>query len=176
MEGANDMGKHAQSKRKEESRGVLKSILAVAIIAVICIAAYMGIKYFDKKDLANANAQKSNVTQQKNDADKKNENSNQNIEKEDPNAVDPKNEEEEKKDDQQTEDPNSEESNEEETSISDEEKAIELAKKQYGNTDGVYFRIEQTISNGVYEVSVRDAETTREYAWYRVDVKNETVK
>ena len=67
-------------------------------------------------------------------------------------------------------------SNGEESSIGNEEKAIQLAQKQYGTTDGVYFRIEQTLSNGVYEVSVRDEETTMEYAWYTIDVKNGTVK
>ena len=57
-----------------------------------------------------------------------------------------------------------------------EDKAIEMAKKQYGTTDGVYFRIEQIKSNGVYIISVRDNETTRDYAWYTVDVINNTVK
>ena len=64
----------------------------------------------------------------------------------------------------------------EENSISSEDKAIELAKKAYGSSSDVYFRIEQIQSNGVYIVSVRDNETTKDLAWYTVNVNNGTVK
>lgn len=61
-------------------------------------------------------------------------------------------------------------------SVSDEDNALALAKKTYGSTDGVYFKIEQTEGNGVYIVSVRDLETTSAIVWYTVNVKNQTVK
>ena len=83
-----------------------------------------------------------------------------------------KDDEEVKPDDKNEEDKNVNE----EVNMNDDEKAIELAKKQYGTTDGVYFRIEQMQSNNVYIVSVRNSETTRDLAWYTVDVKNGTVK
>ena len=64
----------------------------------------------------------------------------------------------------------------EEVSISSEDKAIELAKKEYGSTEGVYFRIDQIQSSNVYIVSVRDENTTAALMWYTVDVKSGTVK
>ena len=64
----------------------------------------------------------------------------------------------------------------EENSISSEDKAIDLAKKEYGDSSDVYFRIEQIQSNGVYIISVRDNETTKDLAWYTVNVNDGTVK
>ena len=60
--------------------------------------------------------------------------------------------------------------------MSDEDKAKELAKRTYGTADGVYFRVEQVESNGVYIISVRDLETTKDLAWYTVNVKTGSVK
>ena len=57
-----------------------------------------------------------------------------------------------------------------------EDKAIELAKKEYGVTDGVYFRIEQTKSSDVYVVSVRDESTTAALEWYTVNISTGEVK
>lgn len=64
----------------------------------------------------------------------------------------------------------------EEVTVSDEDKAKELAQKTYGSSDGVYFKIEQVESNGVYIISVRDMETTSALAWYTVNAKTGTVK
>lgn len=61
-------------------------------------------------------------------------------------------------------------------SVTGEQKAVELAKKEFGITEGVYYNCEKTQSNNVYIVSVRDEETTRALAWYTVDVVEETVK
>lgn len=71
----------------------------------------------------------------------------------------------------QTKEPSNEVAN-----VSDEDQALNLAKKQYGTTDGVYFKIEQVEGNGVYIVSVRDMETTSAIEWYNVNVKTQTVK
>ena len=64
----------------------------------------------------------------------------------------------------------------EQNTVSDEDKAKSLAEKTYGSSDGVYFKVEQVQGNGVYIISVRDAETTGALAWYTVDVKNNTIK
>lgn len=64
----------------------------------------------------------------------------------------------------------------EEVTVTDEQKAIDLAKKEFGTTEGVYFKKEQTQGNGIYIVSVRDSETTKALEWYTVNVKNGTVQ
>lgn len=52
-----------------------------------------------------------------------------------------------------------------------EEKAIELAKKKWGSTSGVYFSNESINSDGRYIVSVRNSQTTDSLAFYLVDVE-----
>lgn len=169
------MGKHTENK--SDSRNFLKVLLVVVIIAVICIAGYMAIMYFDKGGKPVKTEANTQTTNNKVGEEKKVE---ENV-VEQP-VVDPAPEAEIKQEQEVPVEENVEKENTnttpnvEETSISDEDKAIELAKKQYGNTDGVYFRIEQPLSNGVFEVSVRDAETTAEYAWYTIDVRKGTVK
>lgn len=56
-----------------------------------------------------------------------------------------------------------------------EEKAIELAKKKWGSTSGVYFSNESINSDGRYIVSVRNSKTTDSLAFYLVDVETELV-
>ena len=60
--------------------------------------------------------------------------------------------------------------------MSREEKAIELVKKEWGGTEGVYFSNESMDQNGKYIVSVRDQKTTNLLAFFTVDVDSETVK
>ena len=162
------MGKHKKTN-KDNTRGFLKVLIALMIVAVIVILGYTGKIYIDEKKLANSNpiqnSQNNTINNSSNENKEENEN-NQTSEDEN------KSEEEEKKVEEEQE----EEPTQEETSVNDEDKAIDLAKKQFGTSDGVYYRIEQIQSNGVYIVSVRDNETTRDLAWYTVDVKNGTVK
>ena len=162
------MGKHKKTN-KDNTRGFLKALIALMLVAVIVILGYTGKIYTDEKKLANSNpiqnAQNNTINNSSNENKEENEN-NQTSEDEN------KSEEEEKKVEEEQE----EEPTQEETSVNDEDKAIDLAKKQFGTSDGVYYRIEQIQSNGVYIVSVRDNETTRDLAWYTVDVKNGTVK
>lgn len=56
-------------------------------------------------------------------------------------------------------------------SNNDSEKAIEIVKKDWGSSDGVYFKIQEIDSNGNYVVSVNNAETTASLAWYTVNPK-----
>lgn len=162
------MGKHKKTN-KDNTRGFLKVLIALMIVAVIVILGYTGKIYIDEKKLANSNpiqnSQNNTINNSSNENKEENEN-NQTSEDEN------KSEEEEKTVEEEPE----EEPTQEETSVNDEDKAIDLAKKQFGTSDGVYYRIEQIQSNGVYIVSVRDNETTRDLAWYTVDVKNGTVK
>ena len=62
------------------------------------------------------------------------------------------------------------------TTLSDEEKAKELAKLRWGGSDGVYFAIDTMNSDETYIVSVRDSSTTKVLEWYTVDIKTGTVK
>lgn len=149
-------------KNDDGTRGALIVLMVLLIIAVLGVMGYTGKVYVDQKgnDNSTTNAQSNNVTttpQQKQD-DKINTEPIEEPKKEEP------------------EETPTEEPKQEEVKISDEDKAIDLAKKQYGTTTGVYFRIEQIKSNSVYIVSVRDNETTRDLAWYTIDVANGTVK
>lgn len=56
-------------------------------------------------------------------------------------------------------------------SNNDEEKVIEIVKKDWGSSDGVYFKIQAIDSNGNYVVSVNNSETTASLAWYTVNPK-----
>lgn len=56
-----------------------------------------------------------------------------------------------------------------------EEKAVELVKKEWGSTDGVYFSNESIDSQGRYIVSVRNKKTTASLAFYLVDIDKQLV-
>lgn len=51
---------------------------------------------------------------------------------------------------------------------SNEEKAIEAAKKEWGTEDGVSFDIQNKEGN-IYTIAVRSTSNTQVYAWYRVN-------
>jgi len=50
----------------------------------------------------------------------------------------------------------------------DEDKAIEIVKKDWGNTDGFAFRVEQINANGTYVISVRNQDSIA-LEWYTVN-------
>lgn len=56
---------------------------------------------------------------------------------------------------------------------SNEEKAIELVKEEWGEDSSVYFDLAGVTSDGKYRVSVN--KDTKVLAWYIVDIENETV-
>ena len=146
-------------------RKFLKISLVIICIAMLCIIAYTVKYYFNEKQSVNTvSTNEQSNTSSSNEKNSVNNNINNNqIETPTENKIEDDTEKQEDK-------------VEEETSVSNEDKAIELAKKQYGTTTGVYFRIEQIQSTNVYIISVRDNETTKDLAWYTVDVKNETVR
>lgn len=52
----------------------------------------------------------------------------------------------------------------------DKEKAINIAKKDWGTDNSVYFSFEG-LNNGKYTVSVRDANTTRAIRYYHINIE-----
>lgn len=55
--------------------------------------------------------------------------------------------------------------------LTDEEKAKELVRQEWGGSEGVYFSIDNMNSDETYIVSVRDSATTKVLEWYKVDIK-----
>lgn len=160
-----------------------KILIVIGVIVLVCYLGYIGKDYKDEiltdsyttsnnvvisdnKSNTDNTIKNDNTNKVENVTNNKTENNTQN------NAVQIKDDENDKK----IEENNNDEKKEEVVQITDDEKAKELAKKQYGTDDDVYFRIEQISGNGIYIVSVRDSETTKDLQWYTVDVKNETVK
>lgn len=151
-------------------RKFFKTMLVLVIIALFCVILYGVMHYFKENNATNSNVNNSTqnssaLNELQNNIKTENENTNLTNNKEN----------EENKSEKENQEENNEKVDEQ-VSLNDEDKAIELAKKEYGETSGVYFRIEQTQSNGIYIVSVRDSETTKDLAWYTVNVKNSTVK
>ncbi len=179
------MGKHDKNEKfksskssrntrdSRETRNFLKVVLVLIVIAIIGVFIYM--INLDRKENINVNTTADNTQQNKLEIEQGKIQEDEKVNEEEPIVAEENNEPEEEPENNANEQVDNN-TDDEVTSIGDEDKAIELAKQQYGTTDGVYFRIEQIVSNGVYEVSVRDEETTVEYAWYTVDVKNGTVK
>lgn len=60
------------------------------------------------------------------------------------------------------------------TEQTEEERVIELVKKEYGTDQGVTFNIANK-EGTIYHVSVNDVETTAVLAWYTVDISTNTV-
>ena len=144
-------------------RKTLKGLLVVLIIAIIGVLAWMGNLYLGEKQQSDSVANNKTESNASSSESKVEEKVEEEPKKEEP-VEEPKEEE-----------PVEEEEHKEETSSTNEEKAIELAKKEYGVTDGVYYRIDQIQSNTQYIVSVRNKDTSV-LAWYVVDVKAGTVK
>ena len=144
-------------------RKTLKGLLVILVIAIIGVLAWTGKVYLNEKkelDTVANNKTENNGASNENKVEEKEEAKKEEVTVEEPEE---ENEQEEEKQN-------------EETSLSNEEKAIELAKKEYGVTDGgIYYRIDQIQSNTEYIVSVRNKDTSV-LAWYIVDVKAGTVK
>ena len=160
------MSKHA---RDDEKSGLLTFLLIIAVIAVIGTGLWGGNKYIkdNKQNTVNdGNQAKNTVSVHQNNVV---ENTVENVTTE--NTV-----EENTVTENIVEQPDENTEPKEEMSISDEDKALQLAKEKYGTSDGVYFRIEQPLNNGIFDVSVRDSKTTTAIRWYRVNVKTGTVE
>ena len=80
---------------------------------------------------------------------------------------------EEEKEQEPTEENTANTSNTEEMAENNNLSAIDLAKKQWGEDDSVYYTIDHQ-SNEIYTISVRSKSTTEQLAEYEVDVKEQT--
>ena len=68
-------------------------------------------------------------------------------------------------------------SNAKEESLTSEEKAIALVKKEWGENDNtVYYYVEEQISDDEFIISVRDQNTTEDLSSYKVDVSSESLE
>lgn len=63
-----------------------------------------------------------------------------------------------------------------EKQASDQEKAIDIAKKAWGEDNTVYFSFDSKDSNGNYRICVREKSTTHTLRTYVIDVNNGTFK
>lgn len=62
------------------------------------------------------------------------------------------------------------------TGEDDRQKAINMAKKEWGEDDNVSFKIDEQSEEGKFVISVVDKSTTKVIFWYSVDVKNNTIE
>ena len=152
-----------------------KGSLIIIVLIIICIIAFLAYTY-SKKD-AQGN-QTDNVVIQNNTT-----NSNatlNNIVEDEVVEEDSQESEEDEEEQDQTEQVEEESNSNQETSntnsevtyANDEEKAIEIAKKAWGDTSGVYFAKENINSNGEYIISV--SANAAVLARYTVNVRTGT--
>lgn len=153
-------------------RKILKAVLVIVIFILIGLLSYTGSYYMNSRDKKGepSNSVSGNTSVAKNT------NETNNVTNETQPVISNTTEQNNTVENGNETEPNNETKKEEVNNLSDEEKAIQLAKEKYGSTDNVYFRIEQIESNDNYIVSVRDAQTTRDIVWYTVNVKTGTVK
>ena len=159
-----------------------KFLSAVAIIIVIVLAGYFAGKYLDtvqtNADNVNKNEVKNVVNQVgnkitnsvKNTAHNTTKNETENvIENTVTNDV-----EEEKETEMETE--KAPAVNVGQTGEDDRQKAINMAKKEWGEDDNVSFKIDEQSEDGKFVISVVDKNTTKVVFWYSVDIKNNTIE
>ena len=133
-----------------------KIILGIVIAIIVVVGAYFGVKYFFNTQEASNNNTNGNMAlvednTAKNEANNEIKNETKVIE-ENRNKVSSNNDSEIESD-------------------SDEEKALAIVKKDWGSTDGVYFKVQAIDANGNYVISVNNADTTQVMEWYTVNPK-----
>lgn len=138
-----------------------KIILGIVIAIIVVVGAYFGVEYFfNTQEASNNNTNINNTNGNmalvenntaKNEANNEIKNETKVIE-ENKNKVSSNNDSEIESD-------------------SDEEKALAIVKKDWGSTDGVYFKVQAIDANGNYVISVNNADTTQVMEWYTVNPK-----
>lgn len=126
-----------------------KIILGIVIAIIVVVGAYFGVKYFFNTQEASNNNTNINNTNGNMALVENNTVENNIIEN---NTVTENNDSEIESD-------------------SDEEKALAIVKKDWGSTDGVYFKVQAIDANGNYVISVNNADTTQVMEWYTVNPK-----
>ena len=137
-----------------------KIILGIVIAIIVVVGAYFGVKYFFNTQEASNNTNINNTNGNmalvenntaKNEANNEIKNETK-VTEENKNKVSSNNDSEIESD-------------------SDEEKALAIVKKDWGSTDGVYFKVQAIDANGNYVISVNNADTTQVMEWYTVNPK-----
>ena len=165
----------------------MKKILCViAIIAVIVLGSYFMGKYLhtvqtnadnisknEVKDVVNQSKNKI-INVIKNTVDNTIENEKENkIDNTVTNIVNNENEEEKEEEKEEVKAPIS---NSGQTGEDDRQKAINMAKQEWGEDDNVSFKIDEQSEDGKFVICVVDKNTTKVIFWYSVDVKNNTIE
>lgn len=156
---------------------ILTSTIAVIlIIAIVLVLKLVSLKKNDKTIPVNSNQETNNTIKTENIIEN-NEVENE-INKNVNEIVSEENEENNEKENVQPSQPvaDSEQEVDKETIEeieSNEEKAIRIAKENYGEKNSVYFSYEG-IEEGKHKVSVRDSNTTRTIREYYIDLEKET--
>ena len=157
-----------------------KVVIICSIIALIIVGGIVGIQIKKLNEIENVgevqDTAKQNTSVNQNSATS---NETENTENEEQNITQENTSEqnqikgEEEKEQEQTEENTANTSNTEETAENKNLSAIDLAKKQWGEDDSVYYTIDHQ-SNEIYTISVRSKSTTEQLAEYEVDVKEQT--
>lgn len=144
-----------------------KKILIILITLIIIIGIICGIA-FSKNTTKNATTN----TQKQEENTITNEETNNNVNEIEENAVNENNviENNVSENTQATTHPEEPQ----ETPKTDDEKAIEIVKKDYGARENIKFTVEGIDSNGKIVVVVSDINTTAAIAFYHVDISNGT--
>lgn len=143
--------------------GKTKAIIALLVVLIIATISFLGYTYA-KPYFQGSNYASSNQSASSTNTTAKIENKVENKVVEEK-KEEPKEEKEPVKEEQKQEaqpEPNSEVQ-----SISDEEKAISIVKKDWGDTEGMTFRVEQINGDGSYVISVRNGDSLA-LEWYTV--------
>ena len=153
-----------------------KIILGIVIAIIVVVGAYFGVKYFFNTQEASNNNTNINNTNGSMALVENNTVENNIIENnivEDNTAKNEANNEikNETKVIEENKNKVSSNNDSEIESDSDEEKALAIVKKDWGSTDGVYFKVQAIDANGNYVISVNNADTTQVMEWYTVNPK-----
>ena len=148
-----------------------KIILGIVIAIIVVVGAYFGVKYFFNTQEASNNTNINNTNG--NMALVENNTVTENNIVEDNTAKNEANNEikNETKVTEENKNKVSSNNDSEIESDSDEEKALAIVKKDWGSTDGVYFKVQAIDANGNYVISVNNADTTQVMEWYTVNPK-----
>jgi len=145
-----------------------KIIYIVIVIVVVCAGIVIGKNALKKENVIETSKEYNKTVNENKIENSVSENKNNEIENKIENDITNTNEED-KSENNISEDIDVE-NKEGATEKQDKEKAIEIAKKDWGTDSSVYFDFDHIDSDGNYVISVRD-KSTKAIFWYTVDVE-----
>lgn len=156
-----------------------KDKILITILVILLITIIVGVWLYCTLETTNTKNEVNNTAKQENKIEEQKENKVEENMLEEENAIEEnvveKNEINETETTSNIVGKEEKESKTENTGKTNEEKAIEVAKKEWGTTDGVSFDIQNREGN-IYTVAVRSISNTQVYAWYRVNVETESIE